>query len=107
MWPVLTKYFDFKKLSKDGELSGIRMEHLARSVANAADDLPGMEAMINASHVVAKAVGTNGRWLRGCDCHAHILEMSISPQKKKELVIAAGCENGVCFFFCKAVELLQ
>ena len=96
LWPILTKYTNIEKMSKSGELSGVRMDHLARSIANKDDDLPGMEAMINASHVVTESVGINARWLKGCDCHAHILEGSHSPQKQKELMVAAGCDEGFC-----------
>ena len=45
IWPTLKKYFDFEVMSRGGELTGIKMEHLSRALANKPDDLPGIECM--------------------------------------------------------------
>ena len=41
----MKKYFDFEVMSRGGELTGIKMEHLGRALANKRDDLPDIECM--------------------------------------------------------------
>ena len=34
LWPVLRKYVNYEQLSRGGELSGLKLEHLANSLKN-------------------------------------------------------------------------
>ena len=96
MWPTLVKYFVHEKLMGDKELNGVRLEHLARAIKNEEGDMPGIECMLCGVQNVTRTVGENARRIRGCHCHASIMTQNVSPDKRKKLMIEAGCPDGFC-----------
>ena len=83
VWPTLQKYVDLEVLSRDGDLKHVGIGHLASALKDQEGDIPGCELMQHSTFVLARAIGHNGRWLRGCDCHQDILVQHVCASKKK------------------------
>ena len=89
-------------------MKDLAVDHLRRALLNENGDLPGVDAMTNCTYSISHSIGTNARWIKGCSCHADILQSAFSQQKKEKLMEDAGELGGYCVWMGRRlVELIH
>jgi hypothetical protein len=106
-WDILVSSWDTEAISNDGELKAQGVERLARALKG---DVPGCQLMVSATAAFCKAVGDNGRWMKGCYCHKDLHEQcsSAGTSAKKKAKLMTEALDGAdycCWMGCRLTAM--